>query len=76
MNYFIYFTSCFSIIRRSDRLVTGMVHLQSGFCHKLGLPFNDPGAGDNFMEIILPSFSRHLAGKTVNLDVISTQNLS
>ena len=58
---------CFSIIRRSDRLVTGMVHLQSGFCHKLGLTFNDLGAGDNFVEIILPSFSRHLAEKLLTL---------
>ena len=66
---------CFSIIRRSDRLVTGMVYLQSGFCHKLGLPINNLGAGGNFIEIVLPSLSRHRAGKIVNLDVIFTQNL-
>ena len=54
---------CFSIIRRTDRLVTGMVNLQSGFCLKLDLPFNHLGAGGNFIEIVLPSLSRHRAGK-------------
>ena len=38
--------------------------------YDVGLPFNDLG----FIEIVLPSFSRYRAGKTVNLDVISTQN--
>ena len=65
---------CFSIILCSESLVTGMAYLQLGFCPAWP-PVNDLGAGDNFIEIVLPFFPKQRTGKTVNLDVISTQNL-
>ena len=47
---------CFSIIGRSASFETGMVYLQLGFCHKLGLPFNDLRAGGTLLRLFFQFF--------------------